>query len=164
MDEPQLRRAGTDPADALRLAELNAEVQALHSAHLPELFTPTGPEGLLAWATERVARPDTAVWFAEVGAVAVGYVLCVEVSRSATPFGPARRFVELDQIGVTPAARRRGIARRLIQRVLDEAAERGIGEVELSSYAFNTDAHAVFRAMGFAPRVVRFVRGAAGAR
>ncbi len=140
------------------VAELNAEVQRLHAAHLPDRFTAPDPAVFHAWAAERLARPDTDVWLAELEGTVVGYVLCVEVERPATPFGPARRFLELEQIGVTGAARRRGVGRRLVEQAVAEAEARGLGEVELSSFAFNTEAHALFVAMGFTPRIVRFVR------
>jgi ribosomal protein S18 acetylase RimI-like enzyme len=41
---------------------------------------------------------------------------------------------------------------------LEEARARGFSEVELSSWAFNTEAHALFRSLGFEPRVVTFER------
>jgi hypothetical protein len=43
----------------------------------------------------------------------------------------------------------------LVARVLGEARSQGL-EVELTSWAFNTDAHAAFRALGFSPMIVRF--------
>jgi len=56
--------------------------------------------------------------------------------------------------------RRRGVGRSLMRAALDEARARGFSEVELSSWAFNTDAHALFRSLGFEPRTLTFERRA----
>src|SRR5262249_50747572 len=57
-----------------------------------------------------------------------------------------------------PAWRRRGVGLTLMRAALDEARARAMPSVELSSWAFNTDAHAMFRRLGFGPRVVTFER------
>ena len=41
---------------------------------------------------------------------------------------------------------------------LHVSRSRGIRDVELSSWSFNTEAHAAFQALGFEPKVVRFGR------
>jgi len=43
---------------------------------------------------------------------------------------------------------------------LVEADKRGLRYVELFSWAFNTDAHTLFRGFGFEPRHLRFERRA----
>ena len=55
-----------------------------------------------------------------------------------------------------PRWRRQGAARALIDSVLAEARRRGIRDVELSSWAFNTAAHAAFGRLGFTPKLIRF--------
>ncbi|MFN3596881.1 MAG: GNAT family N-acetyltransferase [Rubricoccaceae bacterium] len=52
--------------------------------------------------------------------------------------------------GVTPAARGRGLARRLAQAALDALAARGIREVRLTVAPGNAAARAVYRHLGFA--------------
>ena len=44
--------------------------------------------------------------------------------------------------------------------VLEAARAGGVHDVELFSWAFNTEAHALFRRFGFEPRVVAFERRA----
>lgn len=51
-----------------------------------------------------------------------------------------------------------GTARALIDAALAEARRRGIREIELSTWAFNADAQAVFQRLGFTPRMIRFER------
>jgi GNAT superfamily N-acetyltransferase len=81
-----------------------------------------------------------------------------EARRPDDPFRRARRWCEIDQIAVDPAWRRRRVGRSLMQAALDEAHARGYLQVELSSWAFNADAHVMFRRLGVEPRVVTFER------
>jgi ribosomal-protein-alanine N-acetyltransferase len=60
-------------------------------------------------------------------------------------------------VGVVPAARRRGIARRLVAALLDEAARRGAEEAFLEVRVDNEAARELYRSEGFAE--VGFRRG-----
>jgi GNAT superfamily N-acetyltransferase len=133
--------------DEHALAALNRFVHEMHAARRPDYFKPPHVD-------------ETAAWIAEEEGFPVGYVLTFFQDRCDDPFRRARRWCEIDQIAVDPAWRRRGIGRALMAAALAEAGKRGVREVELSSWAFNTDAHAMFRQFGFEPRVVRFERRA----
>lgn len=98
------------------------------------------------------------VWVAELECVPVGYALTILHERPDNPFRFAHRFCEIDQIAVSPAFRRRGVARALIERVLEDSRLHAIADVELTSWCFNSDAHEVFRAFGFTQKVMRFGR------
>lgn len=60
------------------------------------------------------------------------------------------RVVELKSMYVAASARRRGLARRLEALVLAEARRRGAARVELWSDTRFLDAHATYRALGYA--------------
>lgn len=57
---------------------------------------------------------------------------------------------EILTVGVVPAARRRGLARRLLDRLLAEARERGAIEVFLEVRVDNESARALYLSEGFA--------------
>ena len=103
-------------------------------------------------------KPAVRAWIAESDGSAAGYALTIIHDRSENAFSFGRRFCEIDQIAVALPFRRRGIARALVERVLEDARSRGISDVELTSWSFNTDAHHAFHALGFTPKVVRFGR------
>ena len=151
------RAAGVD---APALAALTGFVHDMHLARRPDYFKPTRADEVTAWFRERLDEPTTAAWIAEVDGAPIGYVLAFFHERGENPFRRPRRWCEIDQIAVDPARRRRGIGRALVAAALAEATKRGMREVELSSWAFNTDAHAMFRQLGFEPRVVGFERRA----
>jgi ribosomal-protein-alanine N-acetyltransferase len=56
---------------------------------------------------------------------------------------------EILTVGVVPAARRAGLARRLVTALLDEAARRGAREAFLEVRVDNEPARALYRSEGF---------------
>jgi ribosomal-protein-alanine N-acetyltransferase len=152
-----IRRA--EPADAAVLADLNSHAQAVHHQRVPEWFSAPGdPE--VAALLRGWLRQDGAVGFvAELGGEPVGYALAVVHHRSATPLTNEGTWIDLDQIAVAPAARRRGVARGLCERVIDHARRLGLAEVQLNVWAFNGEAQALFTSLGFEPRSLRLSLG-----
>ena len=149
-----IRRAA--PGDERTLAELNAFVQDFHVINNPAYFKPGAREEVTAWFKGLLEKSTVKIWIAEAGGVPVGYASAFLLERAENTFCRSRRWLEIDQIGVRPDWRRRGIGRALVQVVLGAANEEGIREVELSSWVFNTGAQEAFRRLGFTPKVVRF--------
>ena len=56
---------------------------------------------------------------------------------------------EVKRMYVRPALRRRGIARMLLNRLIEEAAEMGYLQLRLDSARFMKDAHELYRTHGF---------------
>jgi ribosomal protein S18 acetylase RimI-like enzyme len=146
--------------DVELLVALNRVVQELHTSARPDYFKQIDTREVAAWFSAMLRKDTVRAWIAESSGSPVGYALTVRYDRLENTFCSARHFCEIDQIGVAPACRKRGVARALVERVLQDARARGIPEVELTSWSFNTDAQAAFRALGFAPNVVRFGRSA----
>jgi len=62
---------------------------------------------------------------------------------------PRRLPADIQTIAVTEAARRQGLGRVLMQRLIAEARERGAGEVFLEVRADNPSAQALYLSLGF---------------
>ncbi len=147
------RRATVD--DAATVAALNTHVQGWHAAHYPEAFFPQpDPAALTAHFAERLADPATHCLLA--GDPAQGYALCALVARPLSLFSPPVRRLMVDHIAVAPAARRQGIGRALLTAARDLARSEACDEILLDTWEANTEAHAFFRATGFAPRRMLF--------
>lgn len=144
--------------DAEVLADLNSFVQELHVAHVPQRFKPSETVAIAEWFRTMIRNPDCRAWIAEAEGLPAGYALTVTYDRPENPFCFGRVYCEIDQIGVSPEFRRKGVARSLIERVLYEARSSGVRDVELNSWSFNAEAHDTFRALGFRPQIVRFGR------
>jgi ribosomal protein S18 acetylase RimI-like enzyme len=154
-DEIRIRDAV--PADARALATLVASVQQIHAAARPDLFKPVLPSDLEAWAAEAVVTAHLRVVLAAVGDTSVGYAVVIDQHRPDNPFGFERRWREVEQIGVDPRHRRRGVARALLDHIAASARADGMA-VELDTWSFNAAARAAFERLGFAAKTVRFER------
>jgi len=153
---PTIRRAVV--GDERTLAELNGFVHELHLGQNPTYFRLTEPEEVAAWFRGLLESPTVKIWIAEASALPVGYVSVFWHERAQNPFCRARRWLEIDQVGVHPEWRRQGIGRALVHSVLQAARDEDIADVELSSWVWNCGAHEAFRRLGFIPKVVRFGR------
>jgi len=144
--------------DASVLAALSEIPQALHVAAHPKTFKVPDPVELEQWYRSTLSRPGVHAWIAEIDATPVGYALALERQIDELPICFARRWLELDQIGVKASARRRGIARALADQVMALARARGLDSVELGTWAFNREAQRAFEALGFLPQRLRYAR------
>jgi GNAT superfamily N-acetyltransferase len=86
----------------------------------------------------------------------LGYALCSVQARAANVFSPPVRRLMIDQIAVAPAARRKGYGRALLDAARGLARDLAVDEILLDTWEANHDAHAFFRAAGFAPRRMLF--------
>jgi GNAT superfamily N-acetyltransferase len=149
-----IRLATAEDADLI--ARLNAIVQEIHVTERPDQFSPTAVEDVSAWLRPLLLNARVHVWIAESSGVAAGYVSAAFHDRPATPFTPARRWCEMDQIAVDPAWRRRGVARALIGALVANARTEGIRQIEAVSWSFNDGAAETLRRVGFTPKLQRF--------
>jgi ribosomal protein S18 acetylase RimI-like enzyme len=142
--------------DIPQLVELNALVQAAHVAAEPAVFKPTLPAGVAAWFATGLDSGSLRAWVAVDGEALDGYVTVLTQERDEHVFCYARAWWEVDQLGVRPESRRRGVARALLQAVAAEAEEAGVVQLQLSTWSFNAGAQAAWRHLGFEPQVTRF--------
>jgi GNAT superfamily N-acetyltransferase len=150
----EIRRA--EAGDVEALVRLHHEVHALHLAERPDQFKATNDDEIAGVYRTRLSAASTRVWVAVLDGRAVGHVVAIHHQRAEHAMCPARQWWDVDELGVTAAHRRSGIARALLQTVVDAATTGGIREIELNSWAFNHNAHATFENCGFTPKVIRF--------
>lgn len=151
-----IRRAR--PGDEAALAQLNGMVQSMHVRVRPDVFVPISPADLATWFGTVLASGTHAVWLAELDGSPVGYLVAAIHDLSATPFSRARRWCEIDQLGVADDMRRRGVARALVDAAIAWAREQGTGRVTAQCWSFNLAAQGAFSRLGFAPMTVRLER------
>lgn len=126
---------------------------AVELAHLARDLIEAG----LGWAyrPERVRAliraPDVVALIARDGPNVVGFAIM--------EFGDHRAHLVL--LAVRPSHQRAGIARRLVEWLLESAEVAGVASVHVELRVTNATASAFYRAMGFAPtlRVAGYYRG-----
>ena len=149
-----IRRARTGDEDTL--SELNRFVQEIHVANRGKYFKPHNAREVAELFRSRLQNPAAQIWIAEQSGKAVGYVSVCRIERAEDAYQFARRWHDINEIGVHPSFQGAGIGRALVQKIIDEARAQGIEEVELTTWSFNESAQRAFQRLGFESKWVRF--------
>ena len=143
-----IRQAGS--ADSLLLSSLCMDVQILHARHHPEFFKmPKSDDFAVTFFDEMLADPTVTIYIAEEDAQALGYIFCKLFERPETPFTYANRFLNIEHISVSLAARQHGVGSALMDRAERLANDLRVTKIQLNSWDFNTNAHIFFEKFGF---------------
>jgi ribosomal protein S18 acetylase RimI-like enzyme len=142
-----IRSATISDIDAL--ISLNAYVQSLHAGAVPSLFRTHVPADQIASAFHKMIEDPTAVWLIAEQEVPSGYLYAQFHDRPENWFRPAFRVCNISHIAVHPQSRRKGVARRMIAALVEEADKRGFGRIELDVWSFNQEARETFTRLGF---------------
>ena len=128
----------------LRLDDLSdPRIAALLEEHLADMRRVSPPESVHALDLERLKRPEIRFWTAWDAA---GELLgCGALKRLSGD------HAELKSMRTATAARGRGVARALLNRLLDDAREQGVRRLSLETgpQPFFAPAHALYRSAGF---------------
>ena len=154
--EIRIRLAALD--DEAILASLSADVHEQHVSQRPDVFKPVDVPDLQRWFRDKLLSGDAKIWIAQIGDIPVGYALAIKQHRVENVFCYERRWYEIEQVGVRPQYRRRGIGRSLLNHVVEFAKADGVSDIELNTWAFNDRARASFERLGFVSRNVRLER------
>jgi ribosomal protein S18 acetylase RimI-like enzyme len=171
-----IRRA--TEADFPALSDLWRQADAFHAAHLPARFqVPEGDARPREFVLTEPSKPDAALFVVALPSAAaaaaagaagtsgiagdgrvVGFVRVTVHEAPPVPCYVPRRLAMVQEVVVDSGHQRRGIGRALLERAHAWAQEQGAGEVELSVYAFNTGAVAVYERLGYAVTSYRMTR------
>src|SRR5438552_7346224 len=121
-------------------------VHALLTAQLIEHDLPADPDRIDR-GLDAAFRPDTPAWLliAERDGKPVGVLLANQIV--SVEKGGETLWIE--ELYVTPEARRTGVARAILARVLEEARRRRLRALDLEVVRTQTAAFALYRAAGF---------------
>ena len=143
----EIRPAGA--ADADTLAELNADIQAIHRAAHPWRFKPPSPE---QFSREHVAKlvsnPNVSIVIASAEGRSAGYAYWEFIQDDETAFTYPDAVLYLHHVSVKPAFRRQGVGTALMRHVQDQAEQRGV-KVVLDVWTVNEEALAFYARLGF---------------
>jgi GNAT superfamily N-acetyltransferase len=103
-------------------------------------------ESFLASVRRLIERPDTEFWLGADDGAAAGGVCQLRFRHSVWT---AAEDCWLEDLFVRREARRRGVARTLVERALERARERGCRRVELDTNEDNYGAIKLYESLGF---------------
>ncbi len=120
------------------------EIAQLLQAHLADMRAISPPESVHALDLDGLRQPEITFWTLWEQDHLAG---CVALKELTPQHG------ELKSMRTAAAFRRRGVATKLLQHVLDEAQRRGYQRVSLETgtQPFFTPAHQLYSRFGFAP-------------
>ena len=99
------------------------------------------PWSRASFEAELRAEPTSWCWIVRIGGQLAGYMIAWFIEDEA----------HLANLAVAPEFRRRGLGRRLVRAVLEEAARRGTRWIRLEVRESNAAARALYQALGFRP-------------
>jgi ribosomal protein S18 acetylase RimI-like enzyme len=117
-------------------------------------------EGYVWWLGRELENPDAVLLVALVDQAVEGYAYGRMEERDWNALRD--RCGALHDIYVAPAARRKGIARALVEEMVRRLGELGAPQVVLATAWGNESAQALFRAMGFRPTMIEMTRPTKG--
>lgn len=107
--------------DAVVMAQLGASIQQMHHDHRPDWFKPASAHEVVALYEELLANHAATAFLAADGHDVLGFVVVKVLRKPDSPLRWAQAIVDIDQIGVAPSARRRGVGHELIRAVRELA-------------------------------------------
>ncbi|WP_409185377.1 GNAT family N-acetyltransferase [Amycolatopsis sp. VS8301801F10] len=122
----------------------NPRLRAFLQAHLDDLAPTAPPESRHALDLAALQRPDVRLWTVQDGEHIVGTAALAALEP---------RHEELKSMRTDPARRGEGIARTLLDHLLQDAKNRGIERISLEtgSMEFFAPARALYTRAGFTP-------------
>ena len=139
------------PADVEPLRALYEELDRYHWEAHPHLFRAHDDPLAARNIADLLESPGYVVFVAESADALVGFAgaRLVEVAPD-DPIYLRRRFVYVDDMGVTPGFRGRGLAARLLAAIEEWALAQAAVALELTVFEFNEGARRLYERAGFA--------------
>ena len=135
--------------DHILLGRLCEQVQDLHHRMYPELFKPYDREGITAFFETLLVQENVKAFIALHNGGIAGHMLLLLHDKPESPFGYARRYMELDQILVLKEHRGHKVGEKLVAFAKEYAESLGIKRIELNHWTANDGARAFFARSGF---------------
>ena len=136
-------------ADLKRVNELRAQVSELHAAARPDIFRPGFPQFLADHLHTIHADESRHVLVAEQDGTIIAFACLAEIEMPEKPHKPARRFMEIDEIGVDEICRGQGVGHAFFAGIRDFAKQQGFDRIELNMWEFNEGALRFYESLDF---------------
>lgn len=141
---PRLRPRRKRPPEGLRIRRMRVDdVEAVHAIERASFADPWSPRAFAIEAGEKDGR--SWAWIADLDQEVAGYLIA----------WPVEDEVHLANIAVAVRHRRKGIARFLMERLVEKARLRRASWIALEVRASNVSAKTLYEGLGFHPVAIR---------
>jgi ribosomal protein S18 acetylase RimI-like enzyme len=136
--------------DYPRAREVMAETLAFHQQSAPEFFRATDAPPPPYTFIEELVRAGHGAWFlAEENEQIVGFVTIRLESTTQKPWMVPEVRAHIDNLGILPRWRRRGLGRQLMAAGEQWAQQHGACRILLNVWEFNDAALALYETLGY---------------
>ena len=132
-----------------RINKLRKQVNDLHVEGKPDVFKPGFSEELENYLYVIWKDPEQKIVVVEQNDVICGFAVLRHIKKHETPFMLERDFLDIDELCVDEAYRRKGAATEMVAFIKEYAAKKGYRRIELNMWEFNQGALAFYESVGF---------------
>lgn len=143
----EIRIVNTQEADVL--AQLNEDVQSLHTRLYPNIFKPYNKEAIEKALQEMLDLENCIAYLALNHDIPLGYMLAFIDHKPENPFTYERYDLYIDQLVVKETYRGKGVAVKLMNEAKKFAERMGMHRIHLDHWKYNEAAQRAFEKMGF---------------
>lgn len=138
------RRDELDEVNRIRL-----QVNDLHVNGRPDIFRAGFCDELKNHVYERFDAEDSDVIVALKNQEIVGFASLEYIKRPESAYCLARSVYRVEEFGVDENHRRKGIGKKLIEWIGEDARQKGFDRVDLDMWQFNESALKFYESIGF---------------
>jgi len=139
--------------DLQAICVLGQEINAIHHAAFPEVFTPSGdPRRDEELWRQMIGVPDAITFVAETTEGVIGFANIAFVEKDVNPLVQPISYARVGSVGVAERHRGRGVGRELMRHAEAWAAAKGAKRISLNVWAFNERAVRLYEELGYEVR------------
>ncbi|HET7099278.1 MAG TPA: GNAT family N-acetyltransferase [Patescibacteria group bacterium] len=129
-----------------KFQDLNDEIFIDNSKYDPDLKIDWAQSSFgRDYFTEALNNPESICFLAEENDNAIGYIFAAPKLNNSR----LSKYIEIENMGVSPDYRSKGIGHQLIEKVLEDAKKKGFQRICVNSYSDNIKAIDFYEKNGF---------------
>ncbi len=137
--------------DLDEINELRKQVNDIHVEGRPDVFKAGFGTEIRDFVKIIMNGENSDIIVAERNGIICGMACVDYVNKPESPYSKARSFYHVQEIAVDEKYRRQGVAKELLEFMIEEAKKRKLGKIELEVWEFNDSAIEFYQAVGFRP-------------
>ncbi len=130
--------------------KLFCEVQNIHNALYPEIFKKSSKRTMSKQVfKEYINDKKNFILIAYRNDSPMGYLYATVKPRKSSPLYLKPKTIYINQICVTEQFRKKGIAKKMLDQVIETAKRKKINKIQLDTWDLNESAQKSFKKLGF---------------
>lgn len=143
--------------DIQDLIRLFSESEEFHRKNRPDILSQPPLEDLRAMFLKFLTDSKVRTLLAKQDGIAIGFARYrkLEISKSNFFVKSGQTQAIIEELVVSSAFRRKGIAKNLMMHIESELRQQGISHIQLNVFSFNEPAQELYQSLGYQPMFLR---------